>query len=60
MLRHTYATMLYNAKVDIKVAQKFLGHKNISVTLDIYTHLENANLTKQADKFDKYLQLKYK
>lgn len=38
-LRHTYATMLFDAGVDVKSAQKFLGHSNIEVTLDIYTHL---------------------
>lgn len=39
MFRHTYATMLYNAGVDIKSAQRFLGHADIKVTLKIYTHL---------------------
>lgn len=59
MLRHTYATMLYNAKVDVKTAQKFLGHRNISVTLDIYTHLENKHFKKQAKDLDKYINLTY-
>lgn len=39
MLRHTYATMLFDADVDIKSAQKFLGHSDIEVTLSTYTHL---------------------
>ncbi len=39
MFRHTYATILYNAGVDIKSAQRFLGHADIKVTLKIYTHL---------------------
>lgn len=39
MLRHTYATMLFDADVDVKSAQKFLGHADIEVTLKIYTHL---------------------
>ena len=38
-LRHTYATMLFDANVDINSAQKFLGHADIQVTLNIYTHL---------------------
>ncbi len=41
ILRHTYATNLYHAGIDIKTAQKLLGHSSIVVTLDIYTH---ANL----------------
>lgn len=39
MLRHTYATMLFDANVDVKSAQKFLGHANVEITLSIYTHL---------------------
>lgn len=39
MFRHTYATILYNAGVDVKSAQRFLGHADISMTLKIYTHL---------------------
>ena len=39
MLRHTYATMLFDANVDIKSAQKFLGHADVEVTLAVYTHL---------------------
>lgn len=39
MLRHTYATMLFDAGVDVKSAQRFLGHEDIEVTLSISTHL---------------------
>ena len=39
MLRHTYATILFDAGVDVKSAQKFLGHADIEVTLSIYPHL---------------------
>ena len=39
MFRHTYASMLYEAGVDIKSAQRFLGHADIEMTLAVYTHL---------------------
>lgn len=39
MLRHTYASLLYEAGVDVKSAQRFLGHSDIETTLEIYTHL---------------------
>ena len=39
MLRHTYATILYDSSVDVKSAQLFLGHADIQTTLGIYTHL---------------------
>ena len=43
MLRHTFATNLYKAGVDLKSAQKILGHESIQLTLDIYTHAEQNN-----------------
>lgn len=39
MFRHTYATMLYDAGVDVKSAQRFLGHADVVTTLRVYTHL---------------------
>lgn len=38
-LRHTHATMLCEAGAQPKYVQKRLGHKNIEVTLMIYTHV---------------------
>lgn len=38
-LRHTYATLLFDADIPAKVAQSWLGHADISTTLQIYTHL---------------------
>lgn len=52
ILRHDYATNLYKAGVDIKTAQKLLGHSDIKVTLQIYTHLDQDNDAIQ-DKLDK-------
>ena len=41
-LRHTYCTMLFDAGIDIKSTQYLMGHKSISVTIRIYTHLSNT------------------
>ena len=41
-LRHTFATLIYDAGVDIKTAQAMLGHANPQITLRIYTHLSEA------------------
>ena len=38
-LRHSYCTMLYDADVDVKTAQAWMGHADQEVTLAIYTHL---------------------
>lgn len=35
-LRHTYATMLYDAGVESKTSQKLLDHGDIQVTMKIY------------------------
>lgn len=37
-LRHTYCTNLANSEVDIRTAQYLMGHENISMTANIYTH----------------------
>jgi integrase len=45
ILRHTFATRLFEEKVQPKVVSKLLGHSKIEVTLNTYTHLvqENTN-----------------
>ena len=58
IFRHTYATNLYHAGIDIKTAQYLLGHSSIQVTLDIYTHLENENNTKTQDILNNYFSQK--
>ncbi len=55
MFRHTYATILYNAGVDIKSAQRFLGHSDINVTLKIYTHLSTKKEQEAIDSLNKHL-----
>ena len=35
-LRHTYCTDLCKAGVDVRIAQKLMGHANIETTMDIY------------------------
>ena len=55
MLRHTYATMLYRAGVDLRTAQQLLGHANIQMTARIYTHLEAEDSLKVQDRINLYL-----
>lgn len=38
-LRHTYATRLFEANVPPKTVQVLMGHYDISITLNIYTHV---------------------
>lgn len=37
-LRHTFASLCYMAKFDVKVTQSLMGHAHLSTTMDIYTH----------------------
>lgn len=50
MLRHSYATALYRAGVDLKTAQYLLGHSDIKMTADIYTHVANEQIDEAAVK----------
>lgn len=41
MFRHTFATVLLDADVDIRYIQEMLGHSSINIT-EIYTHVTTA------------------
>lgn len=51
-LRHTYATRLLEAGEEPKIIQELLGHSNISVTLDTYTHVLEKLKIKSTSKLD--------
>ena len=53
MLRHTYCTDLQKAGVDLRAAQKLMGHSDIHMTADIYTHQDNETLLQAADALDR-------
>lgn len=54
MFRHTYATNLYYAGIDIKTAQMLLGHSSIQMTMDVYTHLDNTKVLSAGDKLNAF------
>ena len=37
--RHTYASMLLEQEISPKVVQKLLGHRDVSITLGVYSHV---------------------
>lgn len=49
-LRHTWATLALEAGVHPKVVSERLGHANISITLDVYSHVSPAMQTDAADR----------
>lgn len=59
--RHTFCTILYTSGVDIKTAQKWLGHADTSMILKIYAHLTTEHEMQQAlnaaDTIDKLFNI---
>lgn len=54
-LRHAYATLLYDAGIDEKVAQGLMGHSTIALTRDIYTHVRQSRLDSAASSLNQYV-----
>lgn len=55
LFRHTYATLLYRAGVDMKTAQYLFGHSSIQMTMDIYTKLDNEKKEDEIRKFNTFM-----
>lgn len=55
-LRHTHATYLIQAGVNIKAVQTRLGHSSSSTTLDIYTHATERMETESVQTFERYMK----
>jgi len=51
-LRHTCASLMRAAGADVKAIQQQLGHRNATVTLNIYTHLFEGDLDEVMDRLD--------
>jgi len=57
-LRHSYASMLHSAGIDVKDAQSLLGHSSIVMTQDIYTHIERNQRDRVLKSIDDYVSSK--
>ena len=55
IFRHNYATNLYYAGVDMKEAQRLLGHADAKTVIEIYTHLDKQK-SKSTVKIEEYFQ----
>jgi integrase len=53
--RHTYASLMIAAGVNAKALSTYMGHANITITLDRYAHLMPGNETEAAGLLDAYL-----
>lgn len=57
IFRHNFATILYNAKIDLKSAMRIMGHGDIKILLGIYTHLDNENDKKSYKKLVQFTKI---
>ena len=46
--------MLFEAGVDVKDAQELMGHSDINLTRQIYTHIRNERKQETADKLNNF------
>lgn len=56
-LRHTHASLLFEAGASIKEVQERLGHTDIQMTMNIYTHVTNTLKEQTAAKFQRFIEL---
>lgn len=56
VLRHTFATRLNEAGLNMKVIQDVLGHADIGTTMNIYTDVTKEMKTKEFDILNKYFK----
>lgn len=55
-LRHSHASLLLSQGVHAKVISERLGHSNINITMDLYSHIYEATNIEVANNFDKFLK----
>lgn len=56
-LRHTYATRLFEANVNPKTVQVLMGHYDISMTMDIYTHVMENQKIEAVEELNKIFKI---
>lgn len=49
-LRHTFATRCFEAGVQPKVVQSYLGHATLKMTMDLYTHVTEDKATEDIER----------
>ena len=53
--RHTYCTMLYEAGIDLKTAQRWMGHADEKMILHVYAHLTDRQEQKSVEKLRAFM-----
>jgi integrase len=55
-LRHTHASLLLKAGVDVKIISERLGHSSVRITYDIYSHLMPGMQRTAVEKLEQLLK----
>lgn len=58
--RHSFATRCFEAGIATKTVQKALGHKTLSMTVDLYMHLLDKHKEEELKKFSGYMDKLFK
>ena len=53
--RHTFCTMLYEAGIDLKTAQRWMGHADEKMILHIYAHLTDKQEQKSVERLRAFM-----
>ena len=53
--RHTFASLLIAAGVNMKAVSSYMGHASVVLTLDLYGHLMPGHEAEAVEKIDAYL-----
>ena len=51
VMRHTFCTRLANAGMNLKALQYVMGHSNITITLNLYTHASLETVKSELQRF---------
>ena len=57
ILRHTACTRLAETGLEPKVLQYIMGHANVSVTLDVYTHLDFTQIQEKMEAVQENMKI---
>lgn len=53
--RHTFATRCFEAGIDAKTVQSYLGHATLQMTMDLYTHVLGEHQSNEMSKLENRL-----
>ena len=57
ILRHTACSRLAESGIDAKTLQIIMGHSNVSITLDVYTHLDFSKVQQEMENIEEVINV---